>query len=302
VKSLFRVTKAWLKRRQINRFLTALKVHQELSRNVLGVDLFFVSAFDTDTRNVIEEGVPELPGIKMIIDSLLESQPEVFENSIAIDAGANYGTYSIFFSRYFDKVYAYEPHPKTYAILEMNLATNSKVTCREFALSDQENTAKIYQNKVNHSGGSTLENDSNRAPIHVYEINTTRLDLETSYFQSNHKIGLIKLDVEGHEYRALLGAIKTIEKFHPPIIFELNSTKEKNQQLLELLIKIGYQNFSIPPSSFISGASKRVIFRYLISKKNPIREFLRIYDGTDLIELKSDELPKSELVLAKFSN
>jgi FkbM family methyltransferase len=132
-----------------------------------------------------------IPGIKMIIESLLKSHPEIFEKSAAIDAGANYGTYSIFFSRYFDKVYAYEPHPKTFTVLQMNLAGKSQVTCREIALSDVESATNIFQNRVNHSGASTLENDPEKTPVNVYEIRTARLDSEVNMYQANQKIGFI---------------------------------------------------------------------------------------------------------------
>ena len=61
-------------------------------------------------------------------------------------------------------------------------------------------------------------------------------------------IDFIKMDIEGHESNALLGAQKTIQQFKPIIAVELDlksKTKQslKTQQRLE---DIGYQSILIP--------------------------------------------------------
>jgi FkbM family methyltransferase len=304
MKLIATVILGWVARRKTNKFLSQLKNYQINSQIALDTDFFLVSAFDTDTRNIIEQGVPELPAMQLIIDSLLQSNPRVFENSTAIDIGANYGSYSLFLSRHFNRVISYECHPQTFRYLSINLEGKSNIVCRELAISNSEGEDRIYQYNPLHSGASTLQvNFKSEASPLVYKILKTSLDSEMKIAEFNQRIGLIKLDVEGHEYEALSGAIETINKFHPPIIFEFNQVAEKNQQLLDLLVAIGYKHFKIPPTCIISSSSKHEMFTYLASKKNPIKEFFRIYAGTELLEFDQFTLPKrSELVLTVYSN
>ena len=46
------------------------------------------------------------------------------------------------------------------------------------------------------------------------------------FFRTNHiyRLDVIKLDIEGAEYRALVGGSATIARFRPIVIFELNAT------------------------------------------------------------------------------
>jgi hypothetical protein len=53
------------------------------------------------------------------------------------------------------------------------------------------------------------------------------------------KVDLIKMDIEGEEYNALKGAIKTIRKFKPKIIIEIHS-KNLREKILEFLKNYGY--------------------------------------------------------------
>ena len=64
------------------------------------------------------------------------------------------------------------------------------------------------------------------------------------------KIDFIKIDVEGHEYNVLQGAIKTINKFRPIIIFEFNEitkalSKYSYKDYAYLIKKINYRIFGL---------------------------------------------------------
>ena len=46
-------------------------------------------------------------------------------------------------------------------------------------------------------------------------------------------VGLIKIDTQGHELRVLKGAIETLKKNKPVVVFEINEDKDRCCDLLE---------------------------------------------------------------------
>ena len=61
------------------------------------------------------------------------------------------------------------------------------------------------------------------------------------------KCCMIKLDVEGAEHLAILGAMRTIEKFKPVICMEVNDpyTGSSDLKADELLVSMGYSRYLI---------------------------------------------------------
>jgi hypothetical protein len=60
-------------------------------------------------------------------------------------------------------------------------------------------------------------------------------------------IGLIKIDVEGHEYEALLGGERVIKSNNPVILFEQQPQEISNgsSRTIDLLIRCGYSQFAV---------------------------------------------------------
>lgn len=154
-----------------------------------------------------------------------------------IDAGANIGYYSLLFS-YLAKdglVYAFEP-TETYQMLLNNLEYHKtkNVIPLKYALSNftKKKTEKIY--KI-----------WNHDPVEE-EFLFIKIDdfIETLNIP---KVDLIKIDVDSYDFEVLLGAEKTIEKFNPYIIIELNNgiyLRGYNiYQVLEYLYEKGYNTF-----------------------------------------------------------
>lgn len=162
--------------------------------------------------------------------------------SNAIDVGSNIGNHAIYFSRYFEKVFAIEPSKIAYKILKLNIQMNNikNIVTKNIALSSNHSIKKFNDShKYNLSVSSTS----------FIKNKTQLIRLETfkgdDVFANIKNIGLIKLDIEGHEYDAILGMKKIIAKNMPIILFEANKESKYTNSTFGLLNKMGYSFWAI---------------------------------------------------------
>jgi FkbM family methyltransferase len=128
------------------------------------------------------------------------------KGSIYIDVGANIGTTTICASKIVGetgKVFAFEPHIKTYLLLKKNIFLNKikNVTLHNLALGDKEEDLFI---------SNELASDIN----HLIKKGDILIKVKTldSIVPDIVQIDLLKVDVEGFEEAVFNGAKKTLEK------------------------------------------------------------------------------------------
>ena len=164
-----------------------------------------------------------------------------------MDIGANIGFFTILMSRQCEHVYAFEPEPHNFEMLKQNVVLNEfgDVTLYKEAVGDKNGTMPLYlcpsDPGMHRLYKSKWCND--RTDTYVY---CTQLD---DYKFS--KINLIKMDIEGAEFGALLGMVELLIKDHPLIIMEYHpmSIKEygvRPDKVYEFLYKLGYRMSLIP--------------------------------------------------------
>jgi len=151
---------------------------------------------------------PELRLIKYICDP----------GKAAIDVGANVGIYTYFLKAHSSACYAIEPNPALRDILDKSFGRG--VIVLPYALSDREGTdtlrIPIIENTEDR-GRATIE-AGNDLDGHLYQsVSVERTKLDNLNLPA---IGLIKIDVEGHELPVLQGARALLERDHPAIIVE----------------------------------------------------------------------------------
>jgi FkbM family methyltransferase len=143
--------------------------------------------------------------------------------SVAVDAGANCGIYTVVAARLVGdtgKVIAFEPGERTAPVLEHNIELNglSNVRLYRDALADRDGKARLYH----HEGPvarSIAAGDSRQDEFD--EVSTITLD-SVAQREGIPRIDFLKLDIEGAEELALRGAELVLSKSHPVVVFEIN--------------------------------------------------------------------------------
>lgn len=137
-----------------------------------------------------------------------------FAGKIVVDAGANIGNHSIFFSKVCGagQCHAFEPNSAAIAILKRNIAENEleNVVVHECGLSDREGFLRLESVDVSNLGGARFANsDAGTVPA----VTLDSLELE--------RVDFLKIDVEGMGPNVLRGAAATIARDHPAIMIEM---------------------------------------------------------------------------------
>ena len=144
------------------------------------------------------------------------------KNEIFVDVGANIGYHSIYASRFFKKVIAFEPVPFVFQQFKESIKINefNNIVVHNCACSNKQGKSTIYIDKD--VGGSSLSSDLLKR-THVKKIETNTIVLDR-FLKTKSKIGVIKMDVEGSEPLVFEGIKKIIKKQRPTIIMEFFPT------------------------------------------------------------------------------
>jgi len=162
------------------------------------------------------------------------------KNMNAIDCGAHIGIHSVCLSKYYQQVYAFEPNPISCLRLTKNLALNDikNVQVYPIGLSDNEGLTSIAWHLDVNTGDCGL-NDNPQGITQYSDIDPTKsticgfpVYLKTIDDLNLHNIKMMKVDVEGYEYRVIKGAIRTIFREKPIIVIE--SWKGHGCQVLDI--------------------------------------------------------------------
>lgn len=173
---------------------------------------------------------PEMGLLKFLVDATVPS----------IDVGANLGIFTYFLSRYAPIVYAFEPNPIPFAVLDRLKDRN--VVLRQMALTDRSGDVELVVPKgrkgwTNNGAGLDARRDGNHAVLKVPGSRLDDLGLP--------RVGFIKIDVEGHELAVLRGAAETLARHRPNLFIENEYAHagEASGQVFALLRDLDYDGF-----------------------------------------------------------
>ena len=129
-----------------------------------------------------------------------------------VDLGAHIGLVSLEFAYRADRVFAFEPNPETFRKLCRNADLNSRIVPINKAVSDVTGSAPLYFAASERPGkcteGSTLlaEKANVQGGLAV-EVETIRF--ATFVDELRRDVRLVKMDIEGAEYRVIADLIET---------------------------------------------------------------------------------------------
>ena len=175
-----------------------------------------------------------------------------------LDVGANEGVYTVFAAKRLGSggtVWAFEPSQREVSRLRRNLDLNNLST-RIFplALADHAGQAKMNVAGYGHEGLNTLGefvHEIQGGGKEVVQMN--RLDDVLSE-NALSRLDVIKIDVEGAELRVIQGAIATLSRYRPLVLFEASDNTLRQQgasreELLDFLRRQDYILYLFDPYS-----------------------------------------------------
>lgn len=166
---------------------------------------------------------------------------------IAVDAGANDGgyTHTLLMNAFY--VHAFEPVPSMFDILRDRFGENPSVTLNQMGLSDKRETIKdvtvLEAWTIGHPGEGGLQVKPEMKDFKHFDMHTITLD----EYLGETRIGLLKLDVDGHEFKVLRGAEKTLRRDAPPILCEFSCYvhklfgKDAPKAMVNFILSLGYK-------------------------------------------------------------
>lgn len=170
---------------------------------------------------------------EQFVRSFIENYPKC-PDDVAFDIGANVGFYTLRIAPKFQKTYAFEVYGPTADLLSENVKNNNlteKVVVVNKAVADRDgNDFKLYYVHTNPQGhgGNTLSEHVAGTELwgHNPSIFTTVPGISLDTFVKENKIDnlrFIKMDIEGGENFAWLGAVETLKNNKLDIVLEVHN-------------------------------------------------------------------------------
>ena len=171
---------------------------------------FVIFNQDYVSNDILIDGYYEIKELR-ILNKWLKKK---IKFGVALDVGAYIGNHSIFFSKYFKKVFSFEPNPDSFELLKLNTKEKKNIKVFNYGLSNKKSTKNFYSYYSNYGGSSVIKNE--KIPYKKFKALFNKFDR----LNIRERIDLIKIDVEGDELNVLKGLEKTLGKFSPIVLFE----------------------------------------------------------------------------------
>jgi FkbM family methyltransferase len=178
-------------------------------------------------------------------------------DAVILDIGANIGSMALQFARLAPegRVYAFEPTHYAAEKFQRNLALNTELSKRiEFIQAFVSDQSSTHHNLVGYASWKVDKARPGAHPTHGGTIQPAEAvpSITVDDFceeKQLHRVDLIKIDTDGHEFQVLQGARRTLAKHGPRVVFEvglylLHERGMTFEQYLRYFSALGYVLFN----------------------------------------------------------
>jgi FkbM family methyltransferase len=182
-------------------------------------------------------------------------------HGVLVDVGANQGNYALEALGICPsiKIFAFEPHPITFASLKENIKKSDNITAINKGMSSENSVLALYDYPSNDgSSHASLFQDviteihrAGSAVSHDVELTTLDQFIE---LENIKEIDLLKIDTEGNELQVLMGGVNAIKSKKIKVIhFEFNEMNVSSRAFFRDFWKLldGYQFYRLLPSDML---------------------------------------------------
>ena len=170
------------------------------------------------------------------------------EGETVIDVGANVGAYTLLAAKLVGengRVVALEPEPINFNLLKRNIEINGfkNVILLQLAAWNKDGSAvmEIRRNIADHTLSPQF---GSTEALFQMEVQTARIDSLTRKI-GIRKVDWLKVDVEGAEYKVLMGCRNLLASSRAHVLIEVH-LPEVLEPIINLLKKLGYQIYRMP--------------------------------------------------------
>ena len=192
----------------------------------------------------------------------------VRKGDVAIDIGANLGYYTRPLADIVGvegTVYAVEPVPVIFSVLERNVRGCKNVHLMNYALGKEECDVEMANDSVAEVGYfGTGRNFVSEGALSKSAVRfTARMRRGSDLFGGLERIDFIKCDIEGYE-RVVMPELRTlIERHHPTVLIETDG--ETRHEIIEMFSEMGYRAYILEAGREVvldAESDKDIIFRF----------------------------------------
>ena len=209
-------------------FLWAGRRRHLVEAQVDGLSVVVPTSDRTLARSVYASGDWDPLLVGTVFEALAQIGHPV-RGTVFLEIGANFGIYSLpaVTSYGFDRAIAYEPDPASFELLERNIDRNSldgSVLAVNAALSDAQGELLLRRSASNAGDNRIVADEAQRSGGEdVVAVRATTFDDEVAAGRIPlHELGLVWLDVQGHEAQVLAGA-QSLLASSVPVVLEYSS-------------------------------------------------------------------------------
>ena len=202
----------------------------------------------------------------MSYSNFLDIKDIINSESIIFDIGSNVGNFSKYIceNNLYKKIYLFEPHQQYFNKSKETLNIFKNLEFINKGVGNKNETLTLYCDSTNIGWNTFLKKDPNQPDDFFLRMDSRKVDIITldSFCLINNitKIDLIKIDVEGFEYKVIEGFLNTLLNIKPYFYIEVgwgtnHPEWDKCKIIYEKLFDLGYEKI------FFSNKTEDILFK-----------------------------------------